>query len=486
MPTPAEPRPAGGALVRAQLLAIGLLVACRLIGLSAGGGDGALTVASALFLALAAWHLWSWRRASGVLLDPYGMFLLAATIFNGGQTLLQVTHANEDGMLNGDFDPATLIDVLFLIALGLACMHLGALFAVTRRRRRAPAEATPAPAPADVRRAGFALLLLSAPFSVLVLGDALQTVLSSGYLALYQTEAATGVGAGPAVLAAFLVPAALFLLAGSEPGRPTSARVATVVITLYALIQLFLGRRYYAAMSLCAFAWLWHVRIRPIPRWVTLAAGGFAFFVIFPLVAATRLQSGSDRLSLAVLLDAFGDIDNVFVSILKELGSSMGATANTMALVPSARPYDFGLSYFYAALTLMPNLFWDIHPSIAAGTPSFWLTWAVDPWSAALGGGLGYSFLAEGYLNFGWIGVPAVGLGVGYGYARFVRWTMDGRQPARLATLATVAAFFTFFVRAESAVIVRAVVYYGLVPYWALGAWARHRGRVLRPAQVSS
>jgi hypothetical protein len=110
---------------------------------------------------------------------------------------------------------------------------------------------------------------------------------------------------------------------------------------------------------------------------------------------------------------------------------------------------------------------------------------------AALGGGLGYSFLAEGYLNFGWPGVPAIGFVTGYGYARLNQWAVDengGNAAARLATLATVSAFLTFFVRAESAVVLRAVIYYGFLPYWGLNVWARYRAgeRLFRPVRVSS
>ena len=56
----------------------------------------------------------------------------------------------------------------------------------------------------------------------------------------------------------------------------------------------------------------------------------------------------------------------------------------------------------------MPNLFWDIHPTIARGLACDWITETVDPFADLVGGGLGYSFIAEAYLNFGWFGVPIV------------------------------------------------------------------------------
>ena len=75
-------------------------------------------------------------------------------------------------------------------------------------------------------------------------------------------------------------------------------------------------------------------------------------------------------------------------------------------LRPRWRDYEMGVGYAYAISTLFPNLFWKIHPAMEHELPSSWLTWQVDPYTASQGGGLGFSFIAEAYFNFGYIGVP--------------------------------------------------------------------------------
>ncbi len=147
------------------------------------------------------------------------------------------------------------------------------------------------------------------------------------------------------------------------------------------------------------------------------------------------------------------------------MGGSVYTLTHTMTLVPSIRDYDYGASYGYALLTLFPNLFWDLHPTIAAGIPGEWLMWIIEPWAAARGVGLGYSFIAEAYLNFGPLGAAGFLFCFGWAYARFVLWSDQVAYPARMAFVASMAFFFIFIARAELAIIVRGVVWYALVPY---------------------
>src|SRR6185312_5686659 len=155
-----------------------------------------------------------------------------------------------------------------------------------------------------------------------------------------------------------------------------------------------------------------------------------------PVIAATRDTSGADRLSAGALINAFSGINNPAVAILSETGGTMVTVAHTLTLVPSVRGYDFGAQYFFAGTSLVPNLFWTLHPAVAHGLASDWLVWLVDPSFAAQGGGFGYSFIAEGYLNFGWFAPLFLGV-VGYFFARLVFWGCRTGAPVRLAAVAS-------------------------------------------------
>ena len=50
------------------------------------------------------------------------------------------------------------------------------------------------------------MLLISLPFTALVIRDEMAVVASAGYFALYQQQAATGLNAGPLVLSICFIP----------------------------------------------------------------------------------------------------------------------------------------------------------------------------------------------------------------------------------------------------------------------------------------
>ncbi|MCA1669357.1 MAG: O-antigen polysaccharide polymerase Wzy family protein [Thermomicrobia bacterium] len=426
--------------------------------------------ASLLLLVSFAWSLWSWKRLTESVFDPYGLFLIAAFFFNAGSAFLYVVHMNTSGIMILDFTftPAVTLQTLVLVFLTLGVFHLGALVIAGGQAGKlfpVPSAVDEAsPSAEQIRFVGWALIVVSAVPMALQLKQAASVVLSSGYFALYQQDYATGLQASGQFLASFLVPGALVLLAGSKVSR--SGRLTSLgVIALYALVQLFLGSRYHAIGPVIAYVWLWHRVIRPIPRWLLGGAAIFVFVVVFPVIAATRDTSGANRLSASALVTAFSGVNNPLIAVLSETGGTMVTIAHTLTLVPSVRGYDFGAGYFFAATTLIPNLFWTIHPAIAHGLASDWLVWLVDPSFASQGGGFGYSFIAEAYLNWGWIGAPLfLGL-VGYLLAKLIFWGCRTGALAKLAVVASFLSFAIFWARGEAIDVVRPLVWYALIPY---------------------
>jgi hypothetical protein len=168
------------------------------------------------------------------------------------------------------------------------------------------------------------------------------------------------------------------------------------------------------------------------------------------------------------LVEKYTSLENPAIAAVHEMGGSMMTVAHTINLVPASHDFEWGAGYGYALLTLFPNLFWKIHPTVARKIPSAWLIWQVDPYTAEQGGGLGYSFIAEAYLNFGWLGVPIVMLLGGYLVGRGVRWADRSRRADRIAMTAAAACFLVFYVRAELAVVLRGVMWYACFPYFAV------------------
>jgi len=180
------------------------------------------------------------------------------------------------------------------------------------------------------------------------------------------------------------------------------------------------------------------------------------------------MATGSERKSTSFFVQAYStQDDNPAVSMLAEMGKSMSPLAHVMQLVPRERGYDMGVGYAYALLTVVPSLFWDRHPSAVRGTPALWLIEMVDPYAAGQGGGIGFSFMAEAYLNFGMLGVVFVALLMGYLVVRFCLWAERRESMARSVVVAAFLPHLLFFVRQDSTDMPRAFVWYGLAPYAA-------------------
>lgn len=425
--------------------------------------------ACCLYLCLIVWSLLSWKAIGGRLLSPYILFLIAAALFNGGQLLLEAFHMNRNGILDNQFSPDALMRTILFVLICMSFMHLGALLSRVRSDRSGllPPLATDSVRKTDtddraIRIVGWSMFLIAFVPTVFLLKDAIVKVMDGNVLALYGNDDPTGFGAIPFLLSKLLIPAALFILAGSCRSRSGIA-ISFFIVVAYTFIMLVLGLRSGAIMPFIAYAWLYDRLVKRLPRlWIVLF-GSFIFFIVFPAIAVLRTQNMG---SLDLVNDLLA-LDNPAVAIMSEVGNSMLTVAHTMDLIPLVREYDMGQGYMYALLTIVPNLFWDLHPSVAHGLAADWLGWQIDPGYASIGGGYGFSFIAESYFNFGWFGALLIGT-FGYGFAGFSRKVEEGNDAAKFAMLACFLSFFLIIARGETASIVRPLVWYSLLPYFGV------------------
>jgi oligosaccharide repeat unit polymerase len=405
-------------------------------------------------------QLWSWKKVSGGLFDPYVVYLTAATLFNGGRTLLACL---PDNSFESPFSPSIALYGLYVVGLALCSFHLGALIAFASARVRPARARKPLAIPGVTLRyvGGWLVLIAIVPMSILM-KQAVTGVMRDGYgVALYTNEAATSFAATPSVLAAFLVPGAFLLLAGSA--KRAGLRLTTAAIVgVYSGSLLFIGWRAAAISVAIAYVWLWHRCVRAIPRAAILSLGAL-LLAIMPAVAAMRNLTGQDRVSLDTFVQSVEGAKAF--SAVEEMGGIWETVAHTITLVPAERPYDYGASYGLSALTVFPNLFWDVHPALHYGSPETWLVRRVAPWAAAKGGGLGFSFIAEAYLNFGVAGCVIMIGAMGFLLARAVQWAEGVGHPLAFALIASALAASIKYVRADSTELVRPLVWYAIGPY---------------------
>lgn len=159
-----------------------------------------------------------------------------------------------------------------------------------------------------------------------------------------------------------------------------------------------------------------------IPRWVPLLAAASLLFII-PILRVGRELPLQERFARASWAD-FHPLDAP-----AEMGMSIRPLIETVELLG---PHDFrwGKTYWIALKGVVPNL--AIHwEAAAAGNeedlpPSHWITAMVDPWAYKHNGGIGFSAIAEPYMNFGVAGVLFFFLALAMGLVYLDRISLRG------------------------------------------------------------
>lgn len=422
-----------------------------------------------LVMAAPVWCLTSFVILRRTMLLPYVLFVLSYTAFHAGDVMVQLLGWSAEPPLDGRFSARIYVESLYLILLGALGLHAGALLAVRRAAvEPPPAEWRPDGIEVELRRVGLLLLLAAAPPTLQGLREALEVVAGHGYAAMWQQRIlnpTTGLDAAGSRLASFLNPGLMFVIAGSRD-VVWLRRAAVGLLLANALANLSLGSRGEVIQPALAVLFLWsHLirRVRLLPVAVALAA---LFFGLFPAVKAVRNLAGSERSSTAALAQTVaGRVEHPAALILEELGNTQSTVAYTIELVPAHDDYEYGAGYAWIALMALPNFFWDVHPSAERVLYGNWLVERAEPFKRLIGGGNGFSVLAEAYLQGGWWFAPLLMAAVGFFLVRLSDWAVLSRHPGRLAVVASFVCWMVMWPRGSTANLIRPFLWYSLAPY---------------------
>jgi hypothetical protein len=194
-------------------------------------------------------------------------------------------------------------------------------------------------------------------------------------------------------------------LVGARPGRET--RRALALVSVVAALLLWAGDRGGAVSFLSASLVVWTTTYGPLPRKLVVP-GAVTMLLLMPMIATLR-QLPRNGLDLEKIAEAAADASPI--GALTEMGGSLRTLVETVRLVPDVTAYRLGGSYVDAALRVVPNVGLSKSESDwtdpASLPPNHWITYMVAPWAYAAYGGLGFSAIAEPFLNFGIAGVAA-------------------------------------------------------------------------------
>lgn len=420
----------------------------------------ALRLAGVVLLLEFGWIAWSWRWVTGQLFHPYLLFVASAVLFHDGELILYSV-GWEDSILRGIYPDHQLLLGIVLVLLGLWAFHFGGLLCATPKTTLLRPDVEEEEA---TRWVGWGMMLIAAVPLFLVMRSSIGLRSHEAYIALYQQEARSGLENLQLALSDFFIPGALFVIAGARQ-KWLQLSCAAIAIVCVTLAWLSLGVRSTAAMPLISATWLFHTRAKRLPAWLLIGVGTLMVGLIFPLVGVIRNDSGEHTVVESVQ-QAYESLQNPFASSIEEFGGSLRPVIDTLALAPAARPFGYGIGYAHALLNVVPNFISFLHFDLPLGQAGTWYTETIDPEYALIGGGWGYSFIAEAYLEGGWIGATVWLFLIGAAISKFSCWGSSSRNAAAAAAVAAWWVVLLHFPRGASEGYVRQLLWWSIAPYF--------------------
>lgn len=190
-------------------------------------------------------------------------------------------------------------------------------------------------------------------------------------------------------------------------------------LTVFALL-LFLFSGYRSAALFTAFVGVvtWVKQGRKLPIWVA-AAMLFSAAIFISFFGVLRTTGAYQDIDSEDIKQSFENA-SVEQSLLS-IGNTVSIVAHVVELVPEADPYRQGQSYWIALKSSIPNIGLNLNRSLGRGSirssaslddsaarnlaPGDWLTYRILRNQFYLNQGVGFSGVAEPYLNFGLPGV---------------------------------------------------------------------------------
>lgn len=186
-----------------------------------------------------------------------------------------------------------------------------------------------------------------------------------------------------------------------------------VAVGLYVLNLVLQGDRSELGVFLFPFFFVRHYLIR---RFRPVQMLGLALVALLTVSGLKAFRASNEAQTVAVKIQ---DPTWVVHKTADETGHTLDTLVRSLELVPGRYDYFRGKTYVDAVARVVPNILIRRDDAIVS---SVWLTEETSERKTAGKGGLGFSIVAEAYINFGAMGAPLVLLliGLAHGWAERV------------------------------------------------------------------
>lgn len=456
--------------------------------LSAGAGAEYNGIIGWLGIAVLAWCAITLKRITNTYMSLIFMFEVSFYTLTLGQSFLYAFGIPINTTLDlYVMDSAYDVNVAYLYTiLCFLALHYGMLSCQSHPRIRIILGSRPKRSKEKVDYTGTMKSLGWILFPVTFISYAFQwyqlfgSYLASGYAAAFSdTSGATSWNKIFDMVGDYF-PYILFLLLAAYRNNRQVRFIIMMMICGIAVLNFAVGNRSEPICYIMAVLWFArryaNTKLQKQRAGILMVSAAVLIVLIIPVIGETR---NSGELNLATIIRSFTGEGSFFATIrdtLLSMGWSAFPTVKTMQLIPSQIGYHYGESYFFAALSVIPNVIGGTHISVAyAGLP-LWLQNTLQ-----MSYGPGYSMPAEAYYNFGWLGILAMPF-----IGKIISWILDERNKTEsaLRLFVMMASFSLLFSipRREMLTAIRNTTYYvGLIclAIWLLQHWQRAGGKTI-------
>lgn len=395
-----------------------------------------------------------WKKISGTLFSLYIFFLGSFYLFNMGQSLLYLFNIDFQGYdtyvwLN-HFE---ILNAQLYTLICISLLNMGALLSASSNIAKKNIESDEKTI-RSMKIAGLLMFFVTfIPFMITLVKLWIDSR-TLGYAGAFESIAGrSSWNKIVDLLGEFCLPS-LFMIYISFKRNKSIKIISGGMLIIFAIIYLVIGDRTLPASVVLGFFWLrsnLKLGNSKVKMPFGLLISSLFFAVIIPSIGTLRNTSKITFSNLINNILVNNSLVEGITDTIATLGYSIFPLVKTMDIIPISKGYSYGNTYFFALLSIFPNLFGGVHISVKKAGLAKWLMDYLD-----MGYGPGYSFTAEAWYNFGWLGVLCM-LVIGYMYGKFLYGNTSD-----LGKFITVV-FFVLTItspRRDMLTVVRSVTYY--------------------------
>ena len=357
-----------------------------------------------------AWLFYCCLQKSSQYVNLYSLFLLLSFLFFFGQHLVVLTGKADVMMdyhrsiLDHRIPNESRISVGYFILIVLLVVNIGVLSVPSSFKKRSLRLKRKRPLLYDkytARVALFVFLIVLVPTFIKHIHTAVNTQTMGYSDAMEENENVSGFLKLCYFLSYYFLPMLYILIINYAKSR--KLYIFLLIYVLFVVIYLGTGSRFRLFESMIAILLIYNSRIRQIGKkeLIKIAIGGCLLLLVFSIVRESResvIISGGDPLMAISLIWEKLSEQGLFTAALMETGQTFQVIDVVFYNCPDHVPYINGFSIVASFLMLLPSFLIEGNLDVVNVSKVF------SPiYEPEIQIGMGSSFIAEGFYNFGFI-----------------------------------------------------------------------------------